>query len=122
VAWLARFGEPLHVTMLTAFELGNALRFAEFRRLMSGEAAARALAQFESAMAAGRLVLQPCNLGRVVAVANRLSATHTRAGGHRSFDLLHVAAALEMGADAFLTFDARQRALARAEGLRLPLP
>ena len=47
----------------------------------------------------------------------RLSAQHTIPGGHRSFDILHVAAALELGAKEFLTFDARQSALAEAENL-----
>jgi predicted nucleic acid-binding protein len=30
-------------------------------------------------------------------------------GGHRAFDILHVAAAVYLGADEFLTFDSNQR-------------
>ncbi|MFN0172460.1 MAG: PIN domain-containing protein [Bryobacteraceae bacterium] len=37
----------------------------------------------------------------------------------RSLDVLHVAAALTLGASAFLTFDKRQQELARLEGLRI---
>ena len=39
------------------------------------------------------------------------------AGGHRGFDILHVAAALVLRADEFLTFDANQKKLAESEGL-----
>ena len=40
---------------------------------------------------------------------------------HRGFDILHVAAALKMGAEEFLTFDGNQKKLAESEGLHLPL-
>ena len=38
----------------------------------------------------------------------------------RSFDILHVAAAIHLGAKEFLTFDANQRKLAEAEGFKVP--
>jgi len=41
--------------------------------------------------------------------------------GHRGFDILHVAAALILEADEFLTFDANQKRLAELEGLKVPL-
>ncbi len=70
-------------------------------------------------MNAGRLVLATCNLTMVVAEAKRLAVTHTLTGGHRSFDILHVAAALHLGAREFLSFDSNQRELAKAEGLKI---
>ena len=42
----------------------------------------------------------------------------TVTGGHRAFDILHVAAAVHLGADEFLTFDSNQRRLALATGLK----
>jgi len=42
-------------------------------------------------------------------------------GGHRSLDVLHVATALHLGAQEFLTFDANQIKLARAEKLNHPV-
>ena len=51
--------------------------------------------------------------------AEHLSARYTEAHGHRLADILHVATALHLGAEAFLTFDAHQRRLATAEGLKL---
>ncbi len=36
-------------------------------------------------------------------------------------DIFHVAMALHLGSDEFLTFDANQKKLAKAEGLEVPL-
>jgi len=41
------------------------------------------------------------------------------AGGHRSFDVLHVATALHLGVREFLTFDANKRKLDAAEKLKV---
>jgi predicted nucleic acid-binding protein len=49
--------------------------------------------------------------------ARGLSDQHTERLGCRGFDLLHVALALELECEAFLTSDRIQGALARAEGL-----
>jgi hypothetical protein len=57
----------------------------------------------------------------VVDEAKRLSGVHTIAGGHRSFDLLQVASALKMSAIQFLTFDGKQKTLAEAEGIEVPI-
>jgi hypothetical protein len=53
--------------------------------------------------------------------AERLSALHSETLGTRSLDILHVAAALVLGSSEFLTFDARQAALAKAAGLKVPV-
>jgi hypothetical protein len=45
----------------------------------------------------------------------------TLSGGHRGFDILHVAGALKLKATHFLTFDGNQRTLAEEEGLIVPL-
>jgi predicted nucleic acid-binding protein len=66
---------------------------------------------------AGYLQLAPCDFSVIVEEARRLSDRHTLAGGHRSFDILHVATARVVKATAFLTFDANQRKLAGAVGL-----
>jgi predicted nucleic acid-binding protein len=50
-------------------------------------------------------------------IAERLAFQHTPKGGHRSFDILHIATALHLGATEFLTFDGNQKKLAEAEGL-----
>jgi predicted nucleic acid-binding protein len=121
IQWSKRNTRALTISALNRFELGNALRFAEFRKsLKPGEAAEYQLL-FNHAMTDGRLVEHVCNLAEILAEATRLSAAHTLTGGHRGFDILHVAAARIMGATDFLTFDANQKRLATAAGLHVPL-
>jgi len=48
-----------------------------------------------------------------------LSADHAERIGSRSADTLHVAAAMLAGARRFLSFDKRQRELAKAAGLQV---
>lgn len=50
-----------------------------------------------------------------------ISRARTFTCGHRSFDLLHVATALERGAKDLLSFDDNQNTLATAEGFATPL-
>jgi predicted nucleic acid-binding protein len=78
-----------------------------------------ALTQFETDLADSVAVLVSCNFQDVLRRAESLSAQHTITGGHRSFDVLHVATALHLGAREFLTFDLNQRKLAAAEKLRV---
>lgn len=53
--------------------------------------------------------------------ACKLSERHTRKLGSRSFDLMHVALALELQAEMFLTSDKTQGAVAHAEGLAVQM-
>lgn len=119
----ATMKEPLHVTALLAYEFRQALRFQAWRHSanhLEGITLADAqvaLNQFESDLASGVAVLAPCQFQIVLRSAEELSKRHTMVGGHRSFDVLHVATALCLGAREFLTFDANQRKLAAAEKL-----
>jgi len=49
----------------------------------------------------------------------RLARIHAPSLGCRTLDILHVAAALELGAKEFWTFDERQAKLAKAVGLKV---
>jgi len=117
--------EPLHLTALLTYEFRQSLRFQVWRRAANpreGVAlpdAQAALNQFEADLANGVAVLDPCNFHDVFQRAEALSARHTIPNGHRSFDVLHVATALHLGAREFLTFDANQRKLAAAEKLKV---
>jgi hypothetical protein len=110
----------LTLTALSEYELGNALRFAEFRKGIEQGEAALFWAQFEADRASGRIQVKVCNLADVIDEAKRLSVTHTLTGGHRGFDILHVATALILKAQRHLTFDGNQKKLAEAEGLVVP--
>ena len=119
LAYVRKLNQPLSLSLLNHFELENALRFAGWRKLFSPTQITRFLSAYEKDQKSGRLVVISCNLATVLNEARRLSTAYTLTGGHRSFDILHVAAALECGAGEFLSFDANQRKLAHAEGMKI---
>ena len=119
VAEVRHLSQSISVSILNEFELENAIRFSVFRRAIDSSMATAMLADYERDMRLGKLSLATCNLSAVLAEAKRLSIAHSQSGGHRAFDILHVAAALHLGAREFLSFDANQRKLAKAEGLKI---
>ncbi|MFM8359432.1 MAG: type II toxin-antitoxin system VapC family toxin, partial [Verrucomicrobiota bacterium] len=73
LAWIRGVKKAVRVSDFAEYELGNALRFAEFSgRVAPGEAAIF-LAQYEADRAAGRVRVEVCNLAEVLAEARRLS-------------------------------------------------
>lgn len=119
----AALSGPLPVTTLLLYEFENAVRLAAWlhqqdkSKGFSMQMAQTALARLEGDVDDGALEIIPCDIAVVVATARNLSNARTWRTGCRSFDLLHVAAALHLKAKRFLSFDAAQRALASAEGL-----
>ena len=78
----------------------------------------RLLRPIEQAPVGSLLIHTPVEWTNVFRRADELSAKHARSTPQRTIDLIHVAIALESGAENFLCFDNRQRLLARAAGLR----
>jgi predicted nucleic acid-binding protein len=113
-SWARQTKQPITVTSLNRYEFANAIRFAAFRKVISRSDALTSLAAFNADLKQGILQLTPCDLAAVVSEAKRLSELHTLAGGHRSFDILHVATARVLKATTILTFDLNQRKLASA--------
>ncbi|MFO1450350.1 MAG: PIN domain-containing protein [Opitutaceae bacterium] len=111
-AWAMQTKQPIAITALNRYELGNAIRFAAFRKVISQQDALASLAAFEADLKNGVLQSVSPDLAEIIKEATRLSESHTVAGGHRSFDILHVAAARVLKATLFLSFDANQRKLA----------
>ena len=97
-------------------ELAHALYQHVFRRQISPDEARIAYANFEKDLDSGVLVAtgQP---ERTYLTCVELARRHTATLGVRTLDSLHVAAALELRADRFWTFDDRQKKLAEVEGL-----
>jgi len=120
-AHFAAMTEPLHLTSLNRFELVNAIQLSFFRGTMPRNTGLLALEKLDANIAIGALVVVSCDWPAVHGRAPQISMQHTGKGGHRGFDILHVATALELGAKEFLTFDARQSALAKAVGLKAKL-
>ncbi len=116
--WFQHHAGAILLTPLHELELANAVRLRLFRREIKPAAAKAARAAHEDDRGAHLFV--PAALpDSVFAAATRLALARSARLGTRSLDLLHVAAALALQAEAFLTFDRRQALLARAEGLKL---
>jgi len=126
-AYYQKMPEPLSVSSLLLYEFRQSVRFqgylhAQDNRQGFGRRLGTALLKTVQAdIAAGFLVVAPVDWADVQRIAERLSSQYTLAGGHRALDILHVATALHLGADEFLTFDDNQRTLALAESLQVPL-
>ena len=119
----AALPEALHVTGLLLYEFRQSCRLQVWlhkqnRTMGSSKVDCdKALNMLDSDLADGTLVVVPAVWPEVHAIAERLSSKYTHGFGNRAFDTLHVATALHLGASQFLSFDARQREIAKAEGL-----
>ena len=126
-AHLQAMPEALHISWLLLFEFRQSIRLQEFlhrknfRLGFDRATGQRALADMQSDIASGMVLLTAADWSDVIQIAERVSHQHTPPEGYRSFDILNVATALHFGAKEFLTFDANQKKLARAEGLKVPL-
>ncbi len=110
----------LEFEFLQSIELQVWLHASDRTRGYSRRAADLMIADWESDVAAGLNVLVPADSDLVLDLARNLSRQRAAAGGHRTLDILHVATAVHLQAGTFLTFDARQKALAEHLGLKVP--
>jgi predicted nucleic acid-binding protein len=117
--WRKRIRGPLAVTHHGRVEIINGICLAGFRRDLTTEATADALASFDEDFEEGRYIQADVLWRATLQRAADLSRRHTVALGCRSLDVLHVASALELQARYFLTFDSRQQKLAQATGMKL---
>ncbi|MFI5096250.1 MAG: type II toxin-antitoxin system VapC family toxin [Candidatus Acidiferrales bacterium] len=112
------FTGDLFVTVLGELEVVNAFGLRVFRREASPVEAKSALANFEKDLRDGIFQLRGLR-EPVFERARQLSQQTTAKLGTCTADLLHVAAALELGADYLYSFDRKQRKLAQAVRLKL---
>ena len=110
---------PLMTTGLGQFEFENAVRFAVFRKVYSARSGMETLSAFQKDMEQEKIRILAIPIDEIVGTARQLSNHCTLDAGHRSYDILHVAAAIVGGAKHFLSFDKNQRKLAESEGLEL---
>ena len=122
----AVFYLPLH-----ALEVENGIRQRAFheRRVLPSRQRAKihrerdaALSRLAGFLKRGAFQAVAMDMDSAMDRARRLSTSHTDRLGARAIDLLHVACALLLEAEVFLTFDQRQSDLAKAEGLQVFSP
>ena len=111
--------EPIPFTHFHAIEIRTALRLKLGRREITDAQLKGALRALQEDIDKGRLDRPAYELLTVFREAEELSAKFAAVTLSRSLDILHVAAAVVIGARQFITFDARQAALASKAGLTL---
>lgn len=125
-AFMAALAGPLGVSSLLLLEFRQSVRLQIW---LHGKDQTKGFAQNEGLqmlrdlqadLNAGILTILPVDWADVHQQAESLSGSHTLARGHRLADILHVATALHLGVNDFLTFDGNQKELAEAEGLAVP--
>jgi len=110
---------PVPFSHLIELELRTAIRLKHGRGEITAAEQRTVLQTLESDFAKGVLVRPEYDLDSVYRRAEALSAKHAAATLARSADIWHVAAALEIGCNAFCSFDERQRKLATLSKLKL---
>ena len=106
------------VSTLGELEVVNAFGLRVFRKEVSAVQAQLSVIDFEKDLRDGILQLRGLS-DSIFERARQLSRETTAKLGTRTADLLHVAAALELGADFLYSFDLQQRKLAHAVRLKL---
>ncbi|NJK93176.1 MAG: type II toxin-antitoxin system VapC family toxin [Blastochloris sp.] len=117
--FISRHPSLLPFNPLHRLEVSNGLRLQVWRGQIDPDRRKSALRQIEEDLSEGLLVHVPLPWTEALRKAEQLSAAHAEKLGCRSADTLHVAAALLAGAKHFLSFDKRQRELAKAAGLEV---
>jgi len=111
------YAAPYALTQWQTLEVKNAIRLKAFRSEITSTEMTQSMTAFEQDIATGRWQRPAYSVLAIEQKADELSAAHSAILGCRTLDIIHVAAALAIGAKAFVTFDVRQEALAKRVGL-----
>lgn len=115
----AKFTQGIPFTLLVELELLNGVRRAVATKIAAPRDCDRVLGEIARDERDGYLVRANINQVSHYTKARELSKLHTSELAVRSLDILHVAAALLLGADQFATFDGKQADLVKAAGLKM---
>jgi len=117
--WLRKQGRAIPLTPFHELEFTNAVKLKQFRNEMTGEEAEVVLKRFHEHERRGVFYRPQMHWADAFTLAIDLSRTQTESIGSRSLDVIHVASALAMSADGFITLDERQSNLAVKAGLKV---
>ncbi len=117
--FMAKHPASLAFSPFHRLEVFNGLRLRVHRGEMTKEERATALRRIDNNLSDGLLAHVPLPWTNALRKAEQLSADHAESIGSRAADTLHVAAAMLAGTRRFLSFDKRQRELAKAAGLEI---
>jgi len=116
--WMHQMPLPVLITALGELELVNAVQLRLFRKEVRSSEARAARAALRADLRDGVFAIQALS-EEMFARARRLASRWTARLGTRSLDIIHVATAIALGANMFLTFDDGQRKLATTARLKV---
>ena len=119
-AWLKKQNEAVPLTALHELEFHNALHLKRFRDEIDEVQTALVRERIGSHEKLGVFFRPQVDWPSVFILALQLSKRHSPSMGARSLDILHVALALTIDTDRFVTLDQRQASLAKDAGLNIP--
>jgi len=117
--WLKENDEALPLTSFHELELINAIHLKQFRAEITSNETRLILSRFEEHEKNGIYYRPQLDWSAIFIHAIDLSKKHSASIGSRSLDILHVASALSISTDRFLTLDDRQTRLAELTGLKM---
>jgi hypothetical protein len=118
IAFMERYGQAVPFTPWHRLEVRNAIRLAVRQKVIASLQAKTQLKQIDTDLKEESLLAhQAIDWTDALRAAEKLGATYNETIGCGSADLFHVAVALQLGCDHFLTFDDKQTAMAKAAGL-----
>ena len=120
VVYMNRHREALPFTPQHRLEVRNAIRLAVWSRRITVSDRVRAFRELDEDIEDQTFLIHTAlNYTETYRRAEKIGAAQNETIGSRSADLFHIAAAIELDFKEFLTFDDKQRTLARAAGLKV---
>ena len=110
--------DPLPIWELQQFEMLNAFRLKVFWGDITAADADKLLVMFDRRLSNGQYFCPEINRSELMSTFRNLTKL-TPDTGCRTMDILHVACALQLSPDLFISFDERQRNLAEIAGLQV---
>jgi len=117
--WLRKNNEAIPLTVFHELEFNNAINLKEFRGEITTDEIRLIMARFAEHESKGVFYRPQISWADTFKYAVDLSREHTKKTGSRALDILHVASALSIKADRFLTLDERQSRLASLTGIKI---
>ena len=117
--WLRKNNEAIPLTSFHELELINAIHLKQFRTEITLDESRLIISRLEEHEISGVYYRPQLDWSAIFIHAIDLSKKHSASIGSRSLDILHVASALLINADRFLTLDDRQTKLATLAGLKI---
>ena len=117
--WLKANNEALPLTRFHELEFINAIQLKQFRNEIPAEEAIQIISKLDEHEKKGIYFRPLLDWSAVFNNAINLSKNHSSITGSRSLDILHVASALSISSDRFLSLDERQSKLAALAGLKI---